>query len=305
MQLGRLEWVHVSDNQLKEINFLKKEFGFHPIDLKETLPPLQRHKLVLREDYLFMILLYPVFDKQTKTIYTSEVDFFISPNRLVTVNKDGLPAISRMREICTKTIGELKETSGICPIDDISHLLYSLLSELLDDVFPMLIHLSEDIDAVESRIFTDYEKNLIQELLRIKTNVVNVRKSMQGHKKVISSLLMGAEARFPADKLDAYFAHLIEHTKEIWDVLEIQRETIDALHETNASLIDFRINEIMKTLTIFSVTLFPLNLLASIFGMNTIHMPLVGSRYGFWIILGLMMLGSFSMLRLFRKRRWL
>ncbi len=305
VQLGTLEWVRVSNNEIKQINALKKEFHFHAIDLKETLPPLQRHKLVLRDDYIFMILLYPVFDRASRTIHTSEVDFFISPTRLVTVNKDQLPGIHRVFEAYQKTSLELTASNGICPVDDIAHLLYSLLSELIDDVFPMLIHLSEDIDSIETRLFKDYEKNLIQELLRIKTNVVDVRKTMQGHKKVISALIESAEPRFPIEQLRVYFERLIEQTKEIWDVLEVQRETVNALHETNASLIDFRINEIMKTLTVFSVIVFPLSLVAGIFGMNTIGMPIVDHPHGFWIIIGLMLTGTLGMLSIFKWKKWI
>ena len=80
---------------------------------------------------------------------------------------------------------------------------------------------------------------------------------------------------------------------------------MDALHSTNQSLIDFRINEIIKTLTIFSVIVFPLTLIAAIFGMNAANMPIVGSPYGFWIILGLMASGTICMLFYFKRRKWL
>ncbi len=169
----------------------------------------------------------------------------------------------------------------------------------------MLLHLSIDIDEIERRLFRDYEKNLIQELLRVKTNVVNVRKAMQGHKTVIRQLIRSSQNRFSIHELENYFEQLVEQTKEIWDTLEMQRDTVNALHETNASLIDFRINEIMKTLTIFSVIVFPLTLLAAIFGMNAKNMPFVDGPYGFWIILALMTAAGLVMLLLFKRKRWI
>ncbi|MFA5935252.1 MAG: magnesium transporter CorA family protein [Patescibacteria group bacterium] len=302
--VGDLEWVFVSDNQKREITALRRSFGIHPLDLKAVMPPLQRPRMVEREDYLFMILLYPRFDRKTRTIYSSEVDFFITPTRIVTVNPDGLAPLTSLFESFQRTSKEHARVNSAASTTSLS-LLYSILTELEEDIFPMLVHLSTDIDEIEARLFRDFEKNLIQELLRIKTNVVNARKSIQAHKTVLRQFMRSAEGRFPMKKTEPYFARLVEQTKEVWDALDVQKDTINALHEANASLIDFRINEIMKTLTVFSVIVFPLTLIAAIFGMNTQDMPLINHPYGFWVILGLMILGVIGMLLFFKKKKWL
>ncbi len=299
------EWIHVKSNDNKEIDALRRGFKLHPIDCKETLPPIQRPKLVMREDYLFMILLYPVYDRKTGVIHTSEVDFFISNQRLITVNKDGLPAILKLFDATKATAHKNTKSDKVCSVEDVGHVLYLLLNNLLEDVSPILIHLSEDIDNLESKMFKEFEKGLIEELLRVKTNIVNVRKALQGHKSVIRNLIRYSEGRFPIKELEVYFERLVEQTKELWDTLEVQRDSINALHETNASLIDFRINEIMKTLTIFSVIVFPMTLLAAIFGMNAKYMPFVDGQFGFWKILGLMSVCILSMLLFFKKKKWI
>jgi magnesium transporter len=81
---------------------------------------------------------------------------------------------------------------------------------------------------------------------------------------------------------------------------------IDALHDTNTSLLTFKLNDIMRTLTVFSVIVLPLTLLAGIFGMNTVlGMPFTENRYGFWLIMGIMILSAAVMLAIFKKRKWL
>jgi len=303
--VGSLEWVFVSGNQKREVNYLRKQFGFHALDLKAVMPPLQRPRMVEREEYLFMILLYPVFDRKTRSVYASEVDFFITPTRLVTVNTDGLAPLKGFFEAFQRTAKEAEKVNDSIYRNNALHLLYSLLTELEEGIFPMLVHLSSDIDEIETRLFRDFEKNLIQELLRIKTNVVNARKAIQAHKMVLRQFVRSADTVGGLGKFSTYYDRLIEQTKEVWDALEVQRDTINALHETNASLIDFRINEIMKTLTIFSVIVFPLTLFAAIFGMNTKDTPFVDHPYGFWMILGLMLLGVSGMLGFFRYKKWL
>lgn len=294
----KFSWTHVSWNGEKEIDHLRKKFKFFDeMDLKDCLPPLQRPKLVSHLDYLFMILLFPVFDRKTRVIHASEVDFFITPRSLVTVNTGDLPALKEIFGKC----GEKKINCG-----DPTSLLYEILHQLLLSCFPMLVHISTDIDTVETKLRSEFEKGTITEILRIKTNIVNFRKAMQPHKQVIRALIAEERKSFPTKKLKTYFENLVNYTKEIWDLLDNYKDTIDALHETNVSLIDFRINEIMKTLTIFSVIVFPLTLLAAIFGMNTLGgMPFVGHEHGFWIILGLMFCGAIGLLYFFEKKKWL
>ncbi len=293
---AKFSWINVTNNGGKEIAYLRDKFGFHDLDLKDCLPPLQRPKLVARPDYLFVILLFPVFDRKTRVLHASEVDFFITDKSLVTVNTNEL---APLREIFSRCQNKKEKCAN--PAD----LLHEILHELLLSCFPMLVHISNDIDNVETKLRSEFEKGTITEILRIKTNIVNFRKAMQPHKQVIRSLVAEAPRFFPTQKMKIYFENLVSNTKEIWDLLDNYKDTIDALHETNASLIDFRINEIMKTLTIFSVIVFPLTLLAAIFSMNAPGMPFASHPFGFWIILGIMMLGALGLLWFFEKKKWL
>lgn len=299
-----LEWVYVSGNADEDINALKKGFDLHSVDLRDVLPPLQHPKLVPREDYIFMILLYPVFDGKKGAVCSAEVDFFIFKDRLITINSGHLAPLEKLFKTFKKQHGKAHSAE---PVDaqDVSHLIYRILNDLMESVSPMIIDFSKDIDLIEERLFKEFEKGLIQELLRVKTNIVNVRKAIQGHKSVIRKLIESSQNRIPIKKLEVYFDRLVEQTKEIWDVLEVERDTINALHEANVSLIDFRINEIMKTLTLFAVIVIPLTLLAAIFGMNAKYMPFVDGRYGFWVILGLMAVSVVAMVVYFRKKGWL
>ena len=91
-----LEWVHVNKNDEVAIELLRKQFKFSVLDLQDVPPPVQRPKVVARDGYVFMILLYPHYDKQSRDVRTTEVDFFISENRLVTVNADGYEPLAHL-----------------------------------------------------------------------------------------------------------------------------------------------------------------------------------------------------------------
>lgn len=328
IKFSNFTWVHSASIEKKAVEEIGKRFKLHPDDLKEVLPPIQRPKLVERENYLFMILMYPFYNKQTKLIEISEVDFFISRDFVVTFNESDklepignfVEACSGSKELCEKLLaspepggGGVADGLGSPKFLDLSRneggpagLLYELLDRLSNFCFPMLVHISNDMDAVEKRLFKDYEKGAIFEILRIKTNIANFSKAIQGHKTTVDKLINKEASYLPTEQLKIYFANLVERKKEMWDMVDNLTHIINALHQTNESLISFRINEIMKTLTIFSVIVFPLTLLASIFGMNIIEgMPFAEAENGFWIILGIMFISVFGMLVFFKKKKWL
>lgn len=290
-----MEWVHFERTSEKELRVLRERFGFHQVDVSEVPPPLQRPKVVHREGYIFMVMPFPLFDYRTRIITASEVDFFISKDRLVTVNPDGLPAILRVFEGFAEK-GAKRQ--------NVAQTLLDLLDSLLEAQFPMLVHLSQDIDEVEKGLFRPDQREAILELMRIKTNIVNVRKAMQGHKKVIRMLMSEADGILPLGRLDEYYNRLVDYTKEIWDTLEVQRDTINALHEAHSSLLENRTNEVMKTLTVFSVIIFPMTLIATLFAMRVGGTPWESDPLGFvYVILIIVALGG-SMFAYFRGKRW-
>jgi len=266
-------------------------------------PPTQRPKLTDRGRYIFMVLLFPFYDKETKKIRPSEIDFFIEANKIITVHSGELKPLLELQ-----LEAEKKPEFGEKYLSNGSVLLYEILNRLLHECFPMLNHINQDIDNIEIDTLNIFEKRLaiITEILRIKTNIVNFRKAMQAHKSIISKLIKSSEKFYPKNCLHNYFSNLVNHTKDIWDFLENYKDTINAVHETHESLMSHRQTEIMKTLTVISVIVFPLTLFAAIFGMNTMNaMPILNSKYDFWYVIIIMVIGALSMLMVFKKKKWL
>ena len=295
-------WVHSISADDAALNQMRRRFGFSEMDLREVRPPLQRPKLVIRPGYLFMILLFPYYDRKSGEIWISEVDFFITRNTLVTVNHRGeLPALRGFLSACSKDRARHDE----CLRGGVTTLLYKILDVLHDAAFPMLVHISQDIDAVEEGILDIGNRTAVEEILRIKTNIVDFRRAMQGHKPVVERLIARGEGFIETKTFASYWSDLVDATKEIWTFLEVQRDTINALHETHASLLSFRTNEVMKTLTIVSVILLPLTVITGVFGMNAVGLPLVDHPQGFYIVIGVMTSAVLIMLGIFKAKKWI
>lgn len=295
-----LSWINVAHQGQKETKWLENNIpGLNPLDIKDCLPPSQRPKLVKHHDHIFMILHFPFYNRQTKQIQSSEIDFFIFKNKLITVHANNLEPLSNLFHDYQK--------NGL-PEPDSSTLLYKILHELFHYCYPILNHVSLDIEHVEDKIFEVHDKKLgiIREILMIKRNITNFRKTMQAHKSVLQKFVKQGSEMFPDPNFNERFNSLISHTKDIWDFAQNYRDAIDALQDTHESLATHRLNDIIKTLTIFSVIVFPLTLLAAIFGMNTMNsMPFINSDYDFWIIIGIMFVGTMTMFWFFKRKRWI
>lgn len=316
----KLVWVDICDASRKEIEYLRKKYNFDLAHLQASTAKsvAQRPMIAQNENYLFMILHFPVFqlapagnaklkikahDQYAKyCIAAGEIDFFIGDGYLITLHNNNVKILSEFFNLCKKDSDSLLaykfESSAI--------LLYELLEKLMLSCFPLLDRNSVEIAKAEEIIFEQEQKKAVSYILSLRHNIINFRKIMQSHKNIIKQLMNIKSGLVPEQKIKPYYNELLGHSKRVWEILENQKEMIEVLNGTNESLLNYRISDIMKTLTIFSVIVFPLTLFAAIFGMNTTGgMPFADSDNGFWMIIIIMLMCCLGMLIFFEKKKWL
>jgi len=288
-------WINITKPIKPALDEVGAKFKLAPEDLAACLPPLQRPKLVQQADYLFMILLFPIFNRETKEIESTEVDFFIGKDFLITVHDNSLVPMRH-------TFEEFEKSKNNAAT---GKLLTAILDNLFQYCYPILIHISQDIDNVEKRVYEIHNQKVTFEVMRLKTNVVEFKSNTALHNYVINKLINLGPNYFNGKRTFDKLNELIEDTKEIRASLDNYSETIYAIFDTHQSLINLRANQIMKNLQIFAVIVFPLTLLAAIFGMNTLGgMPFFNHPYGFWLIAAIMLCSTFGMLMFFKWRKW-
>lgn len=297
----QLKWVNIVNAGKNEIDYLRKNFNFNLVHLKASAASVsfQRPQIFRGPDYLFLVLHFPAM-KDDKII-AGEVDFFIGHGFLITVNNNNLKALSNFFSLGKKSPDSLISFS----LESSAILLYEILGHLLDGCYQLLDQNSINLDEIEDLIFSGDQKKAVTRILTVRRNIVNVRKIMQNHKNILQQLSVMESSLVEKPAIKKYYASLVEHTKRIWETLDNQKEMVEVLNNTNESLLNDRMTSIMKTLTIFSVIVLPLNLLAGTFGMNAKYMPIVNHPWGFWIIVAIMLTCSFIMLLIFEKKKWL
>ena len=169
----------------------------------------------------------------------------------------------------------------------------------------MLDDISKDTDEIEDLIFNWESKKSIARLLNLRRGTINIRTITQNYQLIFAKFKKLAPEVGIVDQRTPYTS-VIEKTKDLLGMIENKKQTVEALYATNESIANYRLNDIMKTLTIFSVIVFPLTLLAAVFGMNTMNsMPFIDNPYDFWIIVLIMLLGCLGMLGFFKWKKWI
>jgi len=296
-----LNWINIVNAGKNEIDYLRKNYNFDLVHLKAASASVsfQRPMIFQGPDYLFLVLHFPIL--RDEHVIAAEVDFFIGHGFLITVNNNNLKALSDFFNLGKKSPDSLLSYS----LESSAILLYEILGHLIDSCYQLIDQSSLDISRIEELIFSGNQKAAVKEILSLRRNIVNVRRIMQNHKNILQKLMTMESSLVEKNAIRKYYIGLVEHSKRIWEMLDNQKEMVEILNNTNESLLNDRMTSIMKTLTIFSVIVLPLNLLAGIFGMNAINMPVVGHPYGFFLIIGIMLLCSLGMLLFFAKKKWL
>ncbi|NCF74964.1 MAG: hypothetical protein GWO87_00535 [Xanthomonadaceae bacterium] len=296
-------WINVSNAKKQEIEYLKKNFNFSLKNLSASFGHIYSQRVQIEEypTYLFLILRFPVLDKDTQEIVVSEIDCFLSKNYLITIHNSNLKELTSLFKLCKKDKASLKFYLG----EDPTFLLHKILDHSLNQCFTTLDYLNIEISRVEEKIFSGNQRESIDDILIIKHNIINFRRTMQSHRNLLKKL-SNNHNKYIKKKHIADYHNLIQYTIDIWNIVENQKEMVEALEYTNDSMLSYRMGDIMKTLTIFSVIVFPLTLFAAIFGMNTMDgMPFVKTANGFWAVIIIMALGILSMFGFFKKKRWI
>lgn len=299
----KLTWFYIERPTSNEVAFLAQRFHFHPLDLDDILSRIQRPKIDEYDDYLFMVLHFPVFDKENRITRPSEINIFVGENYVVTVHCSGdlKPLVKFFQECETDKKSReryLGRSSGF--------LLYHILDRLVNSGFPILDKVAENIDVVEDIILTKPVPETVREISLLRRDLISFRRVIHPQIAVIETLEREEYPFFKEDQ-EVYFGDIADHIRKIWDGLEDCKEVIDGLADTSNWLTSHRIQEIMRILTIIMGILAPPTLIASIYGMN---IPLPGgvnsgSLLALGILLAIMAITAGIIFFYMRRRRYL
>jgi magnesium transporter len=294
---GAIVWVDLAAPSIPESLVLSDTFAFHPLSVEDALSPRQYPKAEAYDGYLYVIL-HGIESKMAEhCFFTHDVDFFVGPNYLVTVHDGDSRSIGDIRDHATRNTKILSEG----PVA----LFHRIVDAMVDHYRPEIDKLEDRLDALENQIFDTGDPKLVREILDEKRQVASLRRIVIPQRDVIARL---ARRDFVdvSTEMSFRFRDVYDHLVRISDDALMFQDRITGMLDAHLSNVSFRLNEVMKVLTLVTVLFMPPTLVAGLWGMNVTlpHFPGTDAAQ-FWWVVGAILAITVTMLAVFRSRRWI
>ena len=295
-----LLWIDLENPTREEIREIMETYNLDSLVGEELLSPTLKPRVDLYPEYIYMILHFPAFRHSHGSKNEQEVDFIIGKKFLITTRYDTVDPLHKFSKVF--------EVNSILDRSDIGKhagfIFFYMIRKLYKSIGHELDFVSDALSAVENRVFAGNEKEMVFEISKFSRELLHFKRSLSSHREILESFSVAAKSLFGED-----FSY---HTKDIIgsyfrvsEMIAGNIEFLRELRETNNSLLSTKQNETMRVLAIVSFVTFPLTLVAATFSMDSIHTPIIGNPYDFWIIIGIMLTVAFSFFLFFKSRKWL
>ncbi len=296
----QVTWIDIKNPSPKELKYLSENYNVHPLIIEDLEKPTVRSRAEDFNGYIYLVMHFPVFNESKKISEPVEVDFILTPDTLISARYENLEPMDEFLKKCKSAGGAHK--SNVMSKNSV-YLFHHIIKSVYEFASCELDHMNEKIDSIEEAIFSGHQKEMLFALSLARSDVLNFLRALKPQDSVLESLL--ARADFFENNAKPYIIDLLGEQHRVLNQAENNRETIEGLQTTNASLLEHRTNEIMKVLTIVTFIATPLALLVNLFGMSSKNIPIVDHPYFFWIIIGVMFVAAGGFMAIFKSKKWL
>ena len=298
LEAAGLRWINIVRPRPSDRAWLEEHFDFHALDYEDVFSRNQRPKVDEYDDYLFVVLHFPRYDKTIGRLNAAELDVFIGPDFVITLPNETLQPLQYLWDRVSSQL-DLRQTLFA---KGAGYLLYKIVDDCVDASFPMLAKMGNKLERIEDDIFEGRSAEVVRDISDVKQEIINFRKIVRPQRSALADL--ERHKRYVPENLEVYFDDINDASERVWDMLENFKEVVEGLESTNESVLSHRTNDVLRALTAFNVIILPLTFIASIFGMN-VAFPGNGTTWMFWLILSVMLCTLGGMGWYFRRRGFL
>lgn len=299
---GGLLWMHVTDMSAAGVErILSETFRFHPLAIDDALVESHVPKVDDWGDYVYVVLraVRRQYNEEGR-LHVPELDVFLSATYMVTYSAEPLDAVQAVWDVCLRDERWTSHGSG--------HLLYRLIDELVSDMVSAVEHMQEELEVIEDKLFAGATQNTLESLFTLKRNVLLFRRIVIPQRDVLGRLARNGYAAI--DEADqVFFRDVYDHLVHLDDLLDDLLILVAGGMDTYLSIVNNRLNDIMKTLTVITALFMPLAFVTGFFGMNFFAATESFSEWtgttAFIIVVGGMLLVPGAMFWWMRRRAWI
>jgi magnesium transporter len=291
-------WVNVEGiHHAEKVKEICDAFKIHPLTMEDILSVGQRPQIDDTENYLFVALKMLQFDEKKNKTLNEQVSFILTENLLITFQEKKGDTFEAVRN-------RLRAGKGKIRSEGLDYLLYALVDTVVDHYFIVLEKFGDVLEEIEERIMFEGQKRDFDLLYTLKRELIHIRRSVWPLREVISKLERD-DIKLIRKQTRLYIRDVYDHTIQAIDSVETYRDFISSLGDLYQSVISNKLNQVMKTLTIFSVIFIPLTFIAGVYGINFENVPEFQWEYGYFYFWSLLVAMAVFTLAIFRYKKWI
>ena len=293
-----VSWINVDGiHDVALIDSFKESFRLHPLVVEDIVHTGQRPKIEDYGEYIYIVFTMLTYDEERKEIRGEQVSLILSEHFVLSFQERRGDIFDLIRERIRNSKGRIRKMGT-------DYLAYVLVDAVVDHYFVILEKIGERIEELEESLTRNAKPETMQEIHRLKREMIYLRKSIWPLRESISGLEKSESALIKKATLK-YLRDVYDHTIQVIDTVETFRDMLSGMHDTYLTNISNRMNEIMKVLTIIATIFIPMTFIAGIYGMNFKFMPELDWRWGYFMVWGVVVLIAVLMVIFFRRKKWL
>lgn len=300
ISFGMLKWHHITNPTVEDLDFLRNNFHFHPLDIEDCYSFVQRPKIDVYDDYYFIVLHFPLLDARTNLVRTEETKIFWGHDFIITVGNSHY-VVQDLFNLTKINPEEMEEDDTIGGTSD--GILYKVLYRMMKETFLLVERLGTELESINHDLFDRKAEKTISKISVFRKNIIQLNTMFKPQLRLFHNFESG-EIKGYVEDMEDYWGNILDFYQKMWDMIDDYGELVAGLSSTFDSMQANRTNEIMRMLTIISTIVLPLTFFTGLYGMN-VALPGAGQPWAFWAVLGGCAVTIIVLLYFFWKKRWL
>ncbi len=292
-----VSWINVEGlSDIELIGQIGEIFEIHPLIQEDIVHTHQRPKIEEHEKTLYIVLKMLNYNESSQEIESEQISIVLGENHVITFQERQGDVFEPIRTRLKNELGRIRSMGS-------DYLAYALIDIIVDNYFIILEKISDRIEIIETELVNQPSEDTLTEIYALKNEMIFLRKSVWPLREVINRLEKN-EIQFITRPVKLYLRDVYDHTIQVIETVETIRDMLGGMLDIYLSSISNKMNEVMQVLTIIATIFIPLTFIAGIYGMNFQYMPELTWKYGYFIVLFIMLAVAGYMVYFFKKKDW-
>lgn len=297
-QEGKVTWINITGvHDAATVKAIGDKFGLHPLVQEDVMNTRQRPKLETYDDYIYVVMKMLDFLPESREVMEEQLSLVLKAGLVITFQEEECEIFDQVKIRLRMAKGKIRSREA-------DYLAYALLDAIVDEYFFILEAMGEELDALEEGLIQVGGASHLERMQALKRQIIGIRKHIWPTREVVNGLVR-SDSDLVRPETVIFLRDVHDHTMQIAESIEAYREIAGSVQDLYLSVVNNKMNEVMKVLAGISTIFLPMTLVAGIYGMNFDFMPELDEPWAYPAALGLMGLIGGGIFLYFRLKKWL